>query len=136
ASLLGGGLAAELPAVLMGLDQGLLDHVGRIDLAGQARVELQPGQQVQVIAVVLDGPRRRLHFQHLPHLRSETTRKSERPRRGEGSQFLVPLPLLWPELASRSTTAGTDYPSCSGKPAGSPVRCGAAFPSGSSGYGG
>jgi hypothetical protein len=60
AGLLGRRVAAELLAVLVRLDQRLLHDVGRIDLAGQARVELEPRQQVQVVAVVLDGSRRRL----------------------------------------------------------------------------
>ena len=53
AGLFGLGAAAELAAVLVGLDQRLLDHVRRIELAAQPRVELQPGQQVEVVAVVL-----------------------------------------------------------------------------------
>src|SRR5207253_700646 len=48
--------AAELLLGLVGLGQRLLHHVGRVELAPQTRVELEPGQQVQVVAVLFRGP--------------------------------------------------------------------------------
>src|SRR5262249_24750393 len=60
---LGLGAAAELPALLVSAGQGLLHHVGRIELAAQPRVEVEAGQQPQVIAVRLQahhGPLREL----------------------------------------------------------------------------
>jgi len=41
---------------LVGPQQGLLHDVRRVELAPQPRVQLQPGQQVQVFAVALQGP--------------------------------------------------------------------------------
>jgi len=39
---LGVGMAAELVALLVGLQERLLHHVGRVELAAQPRVEVQP----------------------------------------------------------------------------------------------
>ena len=50
--LFGGRAAAKLLAVLVGLDERLLHDVGRIEFAAQPRVELEAGQQMQVIPVV------------------------------------------------------------------------------------
>ena len=65
AGLFGLGAAAELAAVLVGLDQRLLHHVRRVELAAQPRVELEPREQVEVVAVVLhrtiQAAGRRLH---------------------------------------------------------------------------
>src|SRR5438034_11379629 len=38
------------------LQEGLLHHVGRVELAPQARADLQPRQQAQVLAVALQVP--------------------------------------------------------------------------------
>jgi hypothetical protein len=46
-------LPAKLVVRLMRLQQRLLNNVRRVELALQARVELQPGQQPQVVPMVL-----------------------------------------------------------------------------------
>ncbi|MCI0462358.1 MAG: hypothetical protein L0Z62_35855 [Gemmataceae bacterium] len=53
---LGLALSPELAGVGMGLEQGLLDDVGGIELALELPVQLQPSQQMEIVAVALQRP--------------------------------------------------------------------------------
>jgi hypothetical protein len=56
-SELGLGLTAELVALLVRLEQGLLHQVGRVELALQADVQLRRDEHAQVVPVALQRPR-------------------------------------------------------------------------------
>jgi hypothetical protein len=47
-------MAEELGPRLMSLEQRLLDDVGRIELGLPARIKLEPGQQQQILAELLE----------------------------------------------------------------------------------
>jgi hypothetical protein len=49
-------LPAKLVTLLVGLEQRLLDQVRRIELPLKTRVQLRPGQEAQVLAVLLQRP--------------------------------------------------------------------------------
>src|SRR5262245_52427802 len=53
---LGFVLSPELSAFLVGLQQGLLNNIRGIQLALEARGELQPGEEPQIVPVFLQGP--------------------------------------------------------------------------------
>jgi hypothetical protein len=54
---------------LVGLQQRFLDNIGRIELGFQARIQLNTGQQEQVIAVLLQlWPLRLRLFSHASRL--------------------------------------------------------------------
>src|SRR5262249_4640207 len=76
---LGVGCAPELVAVLMGLQERLLDQVRGVELAPQARTDLHAGQQVQVLAKLLQWPPRLPgwlgHFPNPPRSRRRNTEK-------------------------------------------------------------
>jgi hypothetical protein len=103
--------AAELVPPLVRLDESLLHHVGRVELAAQPRIELEASQQVQVIPVGLQGLPLGLGH-HCPTQKDGgrgtidratpvfLLRRRERSTKVAGSEQLAPvvprMPTSWP----------------------------------------
>jgi hypothetical protein len=90
--LLGLGRPAELVPPLVGLEQGLLDDVGGVDLRPEPRPDLDPREQPEIVAQLLRRPEPDLVV--AGHDVSPGRRRSSRPRRARGRGRMEPWPFV------------------------------------------